>query len=156
MIVQPIRISRLIAFPAPLAPDGEAVLRGIEIELLWRGARTVSLSPAEYVFRGPGVGGALLPMGGSTTWLVRGGTISFAGPDLLRVKLDLDPVSLFLVPLAVAAALVLLPMGPEARAIGLAAGAALWYHAYVSAWRQYQGWIWAGALQPWFTVSPRP
>ena len=154
--MQPIRISRALAFPAPLAPDREAVLRGIEMELSWRGGRTVSLSPAEYVFRGPGFGLALMPMGGSTTWLVRGGTVSFAGPDLLRVKLDLDPVSLFLVPLAVAAALVLLPLGTDLRAAALLTGAALWVYAYVSAWRRYREWIWAGALQPWFTAPPRP
>jgi hypothetical protein len=149
--VKPFPLTRALGFPSPLAPDSEAVLRGVEMELCWRGARTVSLTPDEYVFRGPGLGGTLLPQGGSTTWLVRGGTVSWTGQHALQVKLDLNPVPLFLVPLAAAAALVLLPLGLAERAIGLLAGAGLWYHAWNSAWKSYREWIWAGALQPWYT-----
>lgn len=104
--MQPIRVSRSVGFDRALAPDAEAVLKGIETELIWRGNHTVRLTPGEYVFRGPGVARTLLPDGGPTTWLVRGGRISFAMPQWsLRVQLDLDPVSLFLVPLGVAAVL---------------------------------------------------
>jgi hypothetical protein len=60
------------------------------------------------------------------------------------------PVSLFLVPRAVAAALVLFPLEMRVRAAGLLLGAAAWGVACVRAWEWYRTWIRAGAVQPWF------
>ncbi|HEX6750765.1 MAG TPA: hypothetical protein VF092_25990 [Longimicrobium sp.] len=150
--MQPIRISRVVEFQPALVPDSQAVLRGIETELIWRGNSTLRMTPDEYVFRGPGVARALLPSGGSTTWLVRGGRISTVGTRTeLRVELELDPVSLFLVPLAAAAVLMLLPMDTAERAIGMLSGAILWGFAATHAWRRYSEWISRSARRPWFT-----
>jgi membrane associated rhomboid family serine protease len=68
----------------------------------------------------------------------------------LRVKLDLDAVWLFLLPLAAAAALVVAPVDALVRASLLVLGASVWAYAYVRAWALYREWIRAGARRPWF------
>ncbi|HEX8905838.1 MAG TPA: hypothetical protein VF771_13390 [Longimicrobiaceae bacterium] len=150
--MQPIRVAQTLEFTPPLRPDPAAVLRGIETELIFRGSRTLRLTADELVFAGPGVWRALMPLGGPTTWLVRGGRITPAGMSALRVQLELDPVSLFLVPFIAAAALTVLPLTPGWRAGLMLAGLVVWAGACIHAWRSYRRRICDSARHPWYTA----
>jgi len=131
-----------------MIPDTQAVLRGVETELIWHGCTTVGLTRHDYTFT---AAGSLVSAGGPTSWVVRAGRVSVVNRHELRVELELDPGLLFKVPATIGTFLAIVPVDIWFRVTGMLVGAACWARSGFGAWRNFEEWIVRGARRPFFT-----